>query len=280
LKKFILLFVVLGINCYSQVYDKNDIAIYKSKVKLADSLKMSAKPIGDVIAEIGKSLVGSKYQALTLEKPEDEQLVINLSGFDCTTFMENCLVFARCIKENKTSFDDFKKELIKVRYRRGIIDQYPSRLHYFSDWIYDNCAKKVVKDITKVLGGDLIHFKVDYMSKNPEMYKHLAGNSKFISVIQKQEEEINARAYFYIPKNRVSRIEDKLQTGDIIAITTDIEGLDISHVGIAVKIKDRIHLMHAHITGGKVQISENPLSDYLAKIKKHTGIIVLRAVEP
>jgi len=37
--------------------------------------------------------------------------------------------------------------------------------------------------------------------------------------------------------------------------------------------------MHAPLVGAKVQISELPLGGYLAKVKKHTGIIVLRPQE-
>lgn len=67
----------------------------------------------------------------------------------------------------------------------------------------------------------------------------------------------------------------------MIAITTNLSGLDIGHVGVAVKMDDgRIHFMHAPLVGAKVEISENPLPGYLAKVKKHTGIIVLRPVEP
>ena len=67
----------------------------------------------------------------------------------------------------------------------------------------------------------------------------------------------------------------------MIALTTSDKGLDIGHVGIAIKMEDgRIHFLHAPLVGSKVQISEMPLSDYAKKIKKHTGIIVLRVLEP
>ncbi len=73
---------------------------------------------------------------MSLEKDGDEQLVINLTGLDCTTFLENSLALARCIKKGTTSFEDYLEELQFIRYRDGVIDGYTSRLHYFSDWIY------------------------------------------------------------------------------------------------------------------------------------------------
>jgi hypothetical protein len=60
-----------------------------------------------------------------------------------------------------------------------------------------------------------------------------------------------------------------------------MKGLDISHTGIAVKEDDgKIHLLHAPQVDSKVQISEKPLSEYVKSVKKHTGIIILRSLEP
>jgi hypothetical protein len=41
-----------------------------------------------------------------------------------------------------------------------------------------------------------------------------------------------------------------------------------------------LHLMHAPDVGYKVQITESPLHDYLARHSKQTGIIVAEALEP
>ena len=134
---------------------------------------LSDKPINEVIVEIGKNFLETEYVAHTLEKEGDEQLVINLTGLDCTTFLETALTFARCIKKGKTSIDDYQKELTLIRYRDGKINQYPSRLHYFSDWIYNNQQKGIVKDISKEIGGKKIKFSVNFMSENPKYYKQL-----------------------------------------------------------------------------------------------------------
>ena len=265
----------------AQVFSEKDVEICNSKFDLAVDEKLAEKPIGDVIAEIGKSFIGTDYLAHGLESDGDEQLVINLTGLDCTTFLENSLILARCIKKGKTTFEDYEKELQFVRYRDGKIDQYPSRLHYFSDWIYDNMKKGVVEDITKEIGGVKIKFKVDFMSTHPDSYKQLKENPDFLPIIKKQEKEINCREYYYIPKEELSSKEEFIHNADLIAITTNVEGLDIGHTGIAVKMDDgRIHLLHAPNENTKVQISNEPLADYLMKYKRHSGVIVLRALEP
>ena len=268
-------------NLNAQVFSEKDVEVCNSKFELAVDKNPAEKPIGDVIVEIGKSFIGTDYLAHGLESDGDEQLVINLTGLDCTTFLENSLILARCIKKGKTTFEDYEKELQFVRYRDGKIDQYPSRLHYFSDWISDNMKKGVVEDITKEIGGVKIKFKVDFMSTHPDSYKQLKENPDFLPIIKKQEKEINCREYYYIPKEELSSKEEFIHNADLIAITTNVEGLDIGHTGIAVKMDDgRIHLLHAPNENTKVQISNEPLADYLMKYKRHSGVIVLRALEP
>lgn len=282
LSKILFLFVIIFVPISNaQIYTQKDIEICNSKFSLAVDKNLAEKPIGDVIAEIGKSFIGTDYKAFGLEKEGKEQLVIDLTGLDCTTFLENALVFARLIKEGKHTFNDYLAELTFLRYRNGIIDQYPSRLHYFSDWIYNNEKKGIVKDITKELGGEPIKFKVNFMSTHPDSYMHLKENPKFILKIKDQEREISFRNYYYIPQDRIASIENKIHSGDLLAFTTSVKGLDIGHTGIAVREKDgRIHLLHAPNVGYKVQISEKPLAKYVKSYKRHTGIIVLRALNP
>ena len=266
--------------CGQQFSDKDE-AICNSKFQLAVDENLQDKSIGKVIVEIGKSFIGTDYAAHTLEKEGDEQLVINLTGLDCTTFLENALVFARCIKQEKTSFEDYQKELTLIRYRDGKIDQYPSRLHYFTDWIYDNEKKGIVKDITKDLGGEVLKLNLSFMSDHPQYYMQLEKNPDFIPVIRKQEEEINKRKYYFIPQEKIREAENSIEDGDLLAFTSNVKGLDVNHVGIAIRMVDgRIHILHAPDVGYKVQISDYPLSEYVNKLKKDTGVIILRPLEP
>ncbi|MEE9450511.1 MAG: N-acetylmuramoyl-L-alanine amidase-like domain-containing protein, partial [Ignavibacteriaceae bacterium] len=217
----------------------------------------------------------------TLEVNDEEKLVINLSGLDCNTFVENVLVLSRCIKQGKTSFDDFKAELTLIRYRDGKIDQYPSRLHYFTDWIFNNEEKIIVKNITEEIDGEKFEMNLSFMSSHPEYYKHLKATPGFIPLIKKQEEEINKREHYFIPQEKIAAIEPEIKSGDLLAFTTTIKGLDVNHVGIAVKMKDdRIHVLHAPNVGYKVQISKLPLAEYVYKIEKDSGVIVVSVLEP
>lgn len=263
----------------SRLMDDYDEVICKKKFKLFSDGGVNKLPIGDAITEIGKSFLGTEYVGGTLDKETKvEKLVINLSGLDCVTFVENCLVFARCIKKGKTSFDDYLFELQKIRYRDGIIDGYASRLHYFCDWIYNNEDKGIVKNITSEIGGIEYNKTINFMSTHTKLYKQLSDKTE-LEGIKDCEEAINTRYYYYIPTKSISKTYDSLQNGDIIATTTNIEGLDVTHTGYVYKERGGTYFLHASSKSKEVIISSNELQEYVAEDSKKTGIMVARPVE-
>ena len=282
IKRIILIFFMFSFTLSAQeIYSPKDVQICKTKFKFAYSHNLSSKPIGDIIVDIGKTFIGTNYAAHTLEKGEKENLVIHLSGLDCYTFFESSLALARCIKLGKTDFKDFENQIGKIRYRNGIINGFASRLNYMEDWLSNNQKKGIVKDVTKQIGGILYKKKIDFMSTHPNLYKRLKNNPEVFNQIKAIEDSINSRKYYYIPQNDISKYEKGIHNGDIIFLTTGIAGLDIGHTGIAVKMKDgRIHFMHAPDVGKKVQITKVPLSEYVKMLRRHTGIMVIRPLNP
>ncbi len=261
------------------VYTQKDVEICNSAFNIAIEKNLSQKPINEIITQIAKHFIGTDYQAHTLDKIEEEKLIINLTGMDCYTFLESAIVFARCIKQGKMNFHDYIRELENIRYRNGKLIDYTSRLHYFSDWIYDLNKRKIGEDITKKIGGIPYRKKINFMSTHLESYPKLK-NKKFLTKIIEIEKNITSRSYYFIPQHEIEKVEDKIKEGDIIGITTNIEGLDISHTGIAVRGEDgRVYLLHAPNIGNKVQITEKPLAEYVKLNKKQTGIVILRILE-
>ena len=260
--------------------DDEDALICAKKFELALSLNLRKKPIDEVIVEIGKSFLGVAYVAHSLEVPGEERLVVNLRGLDCVLFCENSLSLARCVKKSKMTFEAYKAELQFIRYRGGTIDRYPSRLHYFSDYIYDNEKKGVLKDITKLIGGVPYTKTINFMSTHVDSYPQLKEHPEFVKIIERQEAEITKRDMYHIPKADVDSVASRIKNGDLIAITCDIQGMDIAHTGIAIWQNDQLHFMHAPIVGQKVMITEKTLAQYLAGNRKQLGIMVARALEP
>lgn len=236
---------------------------------------LSDKSFNQLNVEIGKWFLGTSYVEKTLEIPGEEKLVINLQGLDCTTYLETVVTLSRLAKRADLSFEAYEAELEHLRYRDGVNTGYPSRLHYFSDWIYENQQKGILKDITQEIGGQVYDNKPSFMSSNPQFYAQLS-NPEFVEDLKVTEKEIQGRKYHYIPKEEIGRVESKIQPGDLIAITASMKNLDIVHVGFAVEKNGRIHLMHASTGSMEVEISEKPLSDYLAGFKSQSGIVVCR----
>ena len=234
-------------------------------------------PEGELVVKTGEFFLGTPYVAHTLEI-SPEHLVVNLREMDCTTFAENCLAIARTVKTDHPDFNRFTKELTYIRYRNGKIENYTSRLHYFSDWILENDAKGLVKNVTEEISHIPFHPEIYFMSTHPESYKQLKSHPEFIPVIARQEKALTNKPKFYISKDRISEFENRLKPGDIIGITTSIKGMDIQHVGILVEKAGRIHLMHESSKAKKVIITENTLEDYLLHNKTATGIMVARAL--
>lgn len=256
------------------IFEQQDKEIISQVIKMFSEEKKT--PAGVLMVRIGAYFLNTPYVGNTLEVGDSEKLVVNLRGLDCTTFAENCLALSRNIRSKNPGFESFAEELQFIRYRNGIREGYPSRLHYFSDWIYNNSGKKLVEDVSQDIAHTILPNRVSFMSSHPESYMQLRNDSALIPVITGQENEISSRIAYYIPKSGIAEIEDKLQDGDIVGITTTIKGMDVSHVGILIRRGGRIHLMHASSLLGKVVISEETLDEYLKNSKSATGIMVAR----
>ena len=82
----------------------------------------------------------------------------------------------------------------------------------------------------------------------------------------------------YVPSSVVKRkvTEEFLHDGDLIALTTNIKNLDVTHMGIVVFKDGRPYLLHASSSLGKVVVSDEPLGDFLRRNRQFTGIRILR----
>ncbi|MFL2544565.1 MAG: N-acetylmuramoyl-L-alanine amidase-like domain-containing protein, partial [Longimicrobiales bacterium] len=87
---------------------------------------------------------------------------------------------------------------------------------------------------------------------------------------------LSKRERFYVPQQSLYQIEPELRPGDIVAATSSVEGLDVAHTGLAIRKDDRIHLLHAPLVGGVVQISEQPLTERILDKMAQDGVIVAR----
>lgn len=255
---------------------KADSLILTRFAKYAAQEKLAELPMDRRIERIGKFFLGKPYKSGTLNVPQKEMPVINLRELDCVTFVENVLALALLENYTSISIRDFVNNIVKLRYREGKITDYASRLHYSTDWLYEMERLHYLHDVTKNLGGTRYSPNVGFMSKHPSKYPPLAADKHLVTKMRNIETLINRRTYHYLPKTEIKTASGKIHTGDIVLITTNIQGLDTSHLGIAVKKGRKTYLMHASSTAGKVVITADPLEVYMADITSQTGIIIAR----
>ena len=154
---------------------------------------------------------GQPYVAHALEVTDQEQLIINLRELDCTTYAEHLLALSRTLKSETQSFEHYAKELEAIRYRNSKRGGYTSRLHYFSEWIYDNAKNGLVETPTDQLEHPI---RINlFMSEHPDAYKHLANNPSYVEQIQQIEQELSNKSYSYIPKEEYVAMEAQLKEG-------------------------------------------------------------------
>ena len=255
--------------------DPADSLIFAEKIAWARAQRLDTLELGDAIVALGRSFVGTRYTPGTLELPGSERLVVNLRALDCVTFVENVLAIVRTLRASKPDYANFQRELLHIRYRGGVLSGYPSRLHYFSEWIADNEVKGVVRDVTVSLGGRQDPDSITFMSRHREAYRQLADTAMFAEVAR-IETTLSGRQRYFIPENEIEAVAPRIRDGDVIAATSTVKGLDVAHTGFAIRLHGRLHLMHAPLVGSAVEISERPLSDRIRGIATQDGIMVAR----
>ena len=263
----------------------NTATVFSSK---ADSLRIdsllnasserSYKTNSERLLFFAKSFIGTPYKGGTLDAGENETLIVRTDSLDCTTYVEAVLALYLSSFNDNPGYDDFSESLIYIRYRGGVIDGYASRLHYFSDWASDNEKKGILREVTQEGEHDVRICSLNYMTTHSNLYRQLKDNDSLISEISKVEKSWIDYKMPYIPKNVLNSSKDDspVEDGDIIALTTNISGLDVLHLGFALWIDGRLHLLHASSLHGKVIIDTSTIFDYLKNRNKHTGIRVLR----
>ena len=257
------------------LYTKEDKAIFDKYASYIEPFR--DQPMDVVMEKTAEFFLETPYVAHTLEMTARETFVINLREMDCVTFVENVLALSLTAKSDELSFDKFMDELRKMRYRNGNIDDYASRLHYTSDWIYENEKRGLVKNISQCLGGVKETKRINFMSVHRDAYRQLKTDDAMWWKIKAMEDAINKRGgFYYLPKQEIAKAAPMIPHMSLIAFTTSIEGLDASHVAFAYRLGDKLTFIHASSLAGKVVIDEETLEDYCASQESCTGIMVVK----
>ena len=267
----------VSVSAQGIIYEPDDSArieniLYRSKV-------MTTSSSGERIIAIASEFIDEKYIAGTLEQGFEEPLFVSCTKLDCTTFVELVLAIAKTADESGTKFSDVCRNLEKIRYRSGKNNGYTSRLHYISWWITDSAKTGIIEEIETPQHTSTQLLTLNFMSRNSDKYPQLKEDSILLQAIADYERPYTNIKTKYIPKELLCNPPSSLdiRNGDIIAIVTAIEGLDVTHVGFATWHGNKLHMLHASSNTGKVIDDPKTLYQYMKGKKNHLGVRVFRA---
>ena len=208
------------------------------------------------IAEISERFLGVEYGESTLigDMHNPEVLVVNFERVDCFTLID----YVEAMRLS-SSFEEFKENLVKVRYQYGKVS-YLKRNHFFTDWIEFN--EKYVAEVTGVVGGRAVATAAKTLNLKED-------GTLFVEGIAPRSREIR-----YIPSESAGKeVFARLETGDYAGIYSEKEGLDVSHVGIIIRDDETILLRHASSLQSNRRVIDQDLKGYLAD---KPGLVILR----
>lgn len=258
------------------IYSEADSIIFENYKQ--EFIKKKDLPINDLVTETALFFLDKPYVANTLESNSDkEYLTINLREFDCTTLVESCIALSLTVKSSKCTFFDFCHNLQDIRYRKGQIEDYSSRMHYVSDWMHEHEKDKTLKNISKNIGGQIHNKTISFMSSNPGLYPQLSKNKELQQKIKKVESQLNKRGgYYVVSKEKVYTSQNAMENGDLIIFSTNIPLLDFTHMGIIIKKGDKVGFVHASSVAKKVIVEKKSLQSYCNNSKRCDGVVILR----
>jgi hypothetical protein len=256
-----------------------DIARFDKIVQYAKQENLPDRPIGEILQAIADNFLGKPYAENLLDNSGDEKLIVTLNKFDCVLFVETVLAISRGVAVKDYDYQNFVNRIEEQRYLNGKMNGYCSRLHYFSEWINDNQKRHTVENITAQLGGVPMNKTLNFMSQHRSSYPQMVKDEATYQCIVNQEADLAKTIVNYIPTNRIKSIYSQLKPGDIVAVATDVKGLDVTHTGFVYRNADgNLGLIHAS-PAGAVTVAYD-LQRYISRVESAIGIVVTRAKTP
>ncbi|MEG3841536.1 N-acetylmuramoyl-L-alanine amidase-like domain-containing protein [Microcoleus sp. herbarium14] len=256
-----------------------DIARFEKVVQYAKQQNLPDRSIGEIVQAIADNFLGKPYAEGLLDKSGAEKLIVTLNKFDCVLFVETVLAIARGVAVQDYDYQNFVNRIEEQRYLNGKMNGYCSRLHYFSEWINDNQKRQTVENITAQLGGVPMNKQLNFMSQHRSSYPQMVKDEATYQCIVGVEADLAKTAVNYIPTNQIKSIYSQLKPGDIVAVATDVKGLDVTHTGFVYRNADgNLGLIHAS-PAGEVTVAYD-LQRYISRVESAIGIVVARAKTP
>ena len=227
-------------------------------------------PVNAALARLAEEFVGRPYVAMSLDGTDPEPLRLDLNRFDCMLFIEQLLAVAL-----SESLDQFADRTRTLRYRDGDVS-YCKRQHYFHDWVQSAQSQNVLMSGNDWPGEITRSLPLNFMSTNRKLYRPLQSQDRFDCIRQREDGRLVVQRY--VPLDAIEVMLPGVQSGDLFAIATDVQGLDVSHTGILVREGSRVDAIHA--APGRGVIRSRSFGRYLRSIPDAIGAVIVRPVDP
>ena len=231
--------------------------------------------LNEAIVTIASSFVGYPYAAFPLDGALRERLRLDLTGFNGMALVNQVLALAhsRGAQTRQELLGRVAPHLRLLRYEAGQVD-FCQRHHYFSLWAKAAEAQGYGVQLTRFLpGAQQRQRALDYMSRHANSYGPMQ-DPRQRQCIEELEKQLTVQQW-WVPFEEMAPALAALRQGDIVAVATEIDGLDVTDVGIV--IRDRHHrpgLIHAVPADGV--IANIDLARYAASLRQGLGLVVFR----
>jgi hypothetical protein len=114
------------------------------------------------------------------------------------------------------------------------------------------------------------------MTEHRGSYPALADEGVF-RAIGEMERSLDGSPRRVVPTARIAAVSGRIRSGDVLAFATSIAGLDVTHSAFAYRdAAGVLRVLHAPLSGGAVEVTRSTLPEYVAAIRRSTGILVAR----
>jgi hypothetical protein len=246
-----------------------------TKEKAVEAIDATAwAPMNQALRTLARRFLGSPFKGFSLDGGPKEQLVLDLTQFDCFLFVEQLVALAnsRKVDTQTEGVERFTEHVRRLRYENGEVD-YCRRQHYFSRWAEAAERNGYVVNLTPFLPGATSRtVPLNFMSNHAGSYKpmQLARNRQCVTELERNL-VLNQP---YIPLAALPGVLPSLRTGDIFALVTKVPGLDVTHVGFLEVNDGVVDGIHAAEGAGVIR-SEN-FEKYAARVPDVIGVAIYR----
>ena len=215
---------------------------------------------------LAERFYGLPYASHALSKQNPEKFVVDFTGFDCVTFVENVWSLYR----SKGIDSLFLQELTQIRYRKTPIS-FENRNHYLSATLDQMEDKGLFKQVIPFKYLKLVDKKVEFLS-------HYLAPKKYVIVVDSIiATEASIGPITYVPSAQFAAVSSFVRTGDLIAFVSKRKDLDYQHIGFVREMGGQFYLVHASQDRRKVCQSVESISVYL---KNHPSMIGFNVFRP